>query len=729
MKATRFFAVCLLSLLIAGCKQSPSLDQYVDTRIGNTNGGRTYRGAVMPWGMASVAPYYLNPEEGFDKSLVGFGMVNLSGVGCSDVSGAVILMPYNGSVETSVSDIVSTFSNEVTTAGVYDCTLDAYDIGVQTTATVRSNISRYTFNDTNREAVVKVDLTKHLNHKFNESSIKQLSDTEVVCVKSQGSFCSASNDIGNIYFYMKFSKPIVASHFWSLDGDTAEEAISGMNVGGSFSFGNISGLEVRVGVSYVSEANARLNLEAEQTGKSFEQLAKASVEAWNNVLSKIEVDAVSEDEKTMFYTALYHCLQHPNVFSDVNGEYRTMRKHEVKKAVGYTRYTLYSLWDSYRNVHTLLGTLFPDVQRDMVVTMLEMYRESGFLPKWEHMGFETFNMNGAPATSVVVDGYMKGLDFDYELAYEAVTKDALYDDRASEERVRPGLEVYNSYQGMIPHNLTGEREFIEWRKDTSKPRPQPPVWGPVSTTIEYNYADWCISQLAKGLGKDDDANRFYYRSLGYRYYYNPAVGFLAPRNSDGSWYEPIDLMVDIPFGNAPAYVEGNAWHYLFAASHDIEGTKELLGGEAAYTKRLNECFELDEYILWNEPDMFYPYLYTHIAGEEFKTQQLVPRYIREQYNTGMGGIPGNDDVGTLSAFLVYGMLGFYPVNPVSNNYEMSVPMVKSAKVHLPNGNVLNIKQAPEGSVEPVLNGEPMGRFILTHDELMKGGTLTFRAAK
>ena len=337
MKATHFFAVCLLSLLIAGCKQSPALDQYVDTRIGNTNGGRTYRGAVMPWGMASVAPYYLKPGKGFDTQLVGFGMVNLSGVGCGDVSGAVILMPYNGSVETPVSDIVSTFSNEVTTAGVYDCKLDAYDIGVQTTATVRSNISRYTFNDANREAVVKVDLTKHLNHKFKESTIKQLSATEVVCAKSQGSFCSASNDIDNVYIYIKFSKPIVAGHFWSLEGEMGEGAISGINVGGSFSFGNISELEARVGVSYVSEANARLNLETEQNGKSFEQLAKASVDAWNDVLSKIEVDAVSEDEKTMFYTAFYHCLQHPNVFSDVNGEYRTMRKHEVKKAEGYTQ--------------------------------------------------------------------------------------------------------------------------------------------------------------------------------------------------------------------------------------------------------------------------------------------------------------------------------------------------------------------------------------------------------
>ena len=726
MKIVRFFPVLLLSLLMIGCKQSPSLDQYVDTRIGNTNGGRTYRGAVMPWGMASVAPFYVKPSKGLDKELVGFGMLNLSGVGCGDISGAVILMPYNGSVETPVSDIVSSFSNEVTTAGVYDCTLDAYNIAVKSTATVRSSISRYTFNDTNRESVVKVDLTKHLNDKFDKSSVKRISDTEVICVKSQGSFCSASPDIDNVYFYVKFSKPIVSEHFWSADGETGEGEISGLNVGASFSFGKIDELEARVGLSYVSAANAQLNLETEQGNRPFAELAKASVKAWNDVLSKIEIEAVNEDEKKMFYTAFYHCLQHPNVFSDVNGEYRTMRKHEVKKAEGYTRYTLYSLWDSYRNVHTLLATLFPDVQRDMVVTMLEMYRESGWLPKWEHMGFETFNMNGSPATPVIVDSYMKGLSFDYELAYEAVTKDALYDDRASTERVRPGLEIYNYYQGMIPHNLTGEREFLAWREDQSKPRPQPPVWGPVSTSIEYNFADWCIAQLAKGLGKEEDANKFYNRSLGYRFYYNSQNGFLAPRNSDGSWYEPFDPLDDIMFGNQPAYVEGIAWHYLFAAPHDIEGTKELLGGEEAYAKRLNECFDNDHYILWNEPDMFYPYLFAHIKGEEYKAQQLIPKYIRAEYHTGDGGIPGNDDAGTLSAFYIYGMLGFYPVNPASNIYEMSVPMVKSAKIHLPNGNKFNIKQAPEGKVEPLLNGEPLNRFNLTHDELMGGGKLTFR---
>ena len=726
MKLKHLFFFLLASPVLISCRQpAASYDTFVDTRIGNAKGGRTYRGAVMPWGMASVAPYYTHPQKGAGKELVGFGMVNLSGVGCGDISGAVLLMPYNGSVETPVEDIKSPFSNEAATAGIYDCTLNAYDIRMQSTATPRSTISRYTFNDNNRECNLKIDLTKHLNSKYGESSVQLISPTEISGRKSQGSFCSSSPDIGDIYFYIKLSKPFTASRFWSLEGDEAEAGIEGTDVGASLSFGKIKELEARVGISYVSAENARLNLETEQGSRTFASLKKEAVKAWNEALGKIEADIPGHGEKVIFYTALYHCFQHPNIFSDVNGEYRTMRNHKIAKADGYTRYTLYSLWDSYRNVHTLVATLFPGIQRDMVTTMLEMYRESGWLPKWEHMGFETFNMNGSPATPVIVDSYMKGIPFDTELAFEAVTKDALADDSRSNERVRPGLEAYRAHGGFIPHDLTGEREFLEWNKNPASPRPQPPVWGPVSTSIEYNYSDWCISQFARALGKTAEADDFARIALGYRNYYNPATGFLVPKNSDGSWFEPFDPMAELWFGDLPAYVEGNAWHYLFAAPHDIEGLKQLMGGEKAYAERLNECFDLDHYVLVNEPDMFYPYLFTHIKGQEYKTQQLVPRYIRSQYNTGEGGIPGNDDAGALSAFAVYGMLGFYPLNPASNNYELSVPMVRSAKINLPNGKTFEIKQAPEGNAEPVLNGKPLNRFYLTHDELMSGGTLTF----
>ncbi|MDD6209277.1 MAG: GH92 family glycosyl hydrolase [Bacteroidales bacterium] len=724
---TKSLLPLLLFCLMVGCKQAASsFDTFVDTRIGNANGGRTFRGAVKPWGMASFAPYFVDAAKGVDTALVGFGIVNLSGVGCGDLSGAVLLMPYNGNTETPVESVVSNFSNEITTAGVYACTLDAYDIDVKATATTRSVISNYKFKDKNRENIINIDLTKHLNSKFKESTMKQISPTEVVGRKSQGSFCSASPDIGDIYFYVKFSEPILSHRFWSLEGDEQENEITGLNVGGSFSFGNVPEVDARVGISYVSIDNARLNLETEQAGRSYEKLESETVKTWNDVLGKIEIETPDKEDKVIFYTALYHCLIHPNVFSDVNGEYRTMGKHEIRKAEGYTRYTLYSLWDSYRNVHSLVATFFPDVQKDMVTTMLEMYRENGWLPKWEHMGFETFNMNGSPATPVIVDSYMKGIPFDTELAYEAITRDALADDSKSNERVRPGLEAYRAHGGFIPHDLTGEREFLEWRENPEKPRPAPPVWGPVSTTIEYNYSDWCISQFAKALGKTAAADSFMEISLGYRNYYNPEKQFLLPKNSDGSWVEPYDPLAELWFGSYPAYVEGNAWHYLFAAPHDIEGMKSLMGGEAAYAKRLNECFDQKQYVLVNEPDMFYPYLFTHIKGEEYKTQQLVHDYIRAQYNTGVGGIPGNDDAGALSAFALYGMLGFYPINPTTNNYELSSPMVDKATLHLPGGKTFVIERNMKDSlVAPVLNGKPLDRFYLTHDELMNGGVLTF----
>ena len=728
MKMKNILIISLLLFSIVSCNKQKryTYDTYVDTRIGNANGGRTFRGAVLPWGMASVAPYFLHPEKGVDSSLVGFGLVNLSGVGCGDISGAILLMPYNGNTETPVESIISPFSNEITTAGIYDCKLDAYDIETKSTATLRSAIVKYKYNDTNRECNVKIDLTKHLNTKYDKSTIKQISSTEFAGIKSQGSFCSSSPDIGEIYFYVKFSKPVENQRFWSLEGEEQEKEITGLNIGASLSFGKISDLEARVGVSYVSIENARLNLETEQNSKSFDDLRTEAIGKWNEVLGKIEIETPDTNDKKIFYSALYHCFLHPNVFSDVNGEYRTMGKHAVRKAEGYTRYTLYSLWDSYRNVHTLVTTFFPEKQRDMVITMLEQYRENGWLPKWEHMGFETFNMNGSPATPVIVDSYMKGIPFDTELAYEAVVKDATTDDSKARERIRPGLEAYRAHKGFIPHDLTGEKEFLEWRKNPTSPRPAPPVWGPVSTSIEYNYSDWCIAQFAKALGKTAEADSFYQISLGYRNYYHPEKQFLLPKNSDGSWVEPYDPLAELWFGQYPAYVEGNAWHYLFAAPHDIEGLKTLMGGEKKYAERLNECFDKKQYVLVNEPDMFYPYLFTHIKGEEYKTQQYVHDYIRSQFNTEVGGIPGNDDAGALSAFALYGMLGFYPINPTSNQYELSSPMVDKAILHLPKGKIFIIERnKKEKYVRPILNGHELERFYLTHDELMQGGKLTY----
>jgi predicted alpha-1,2-mannosidase len=479
----------------------------------------------------------------------------------------------------------------------------------------------------------------------------------------------------------------------------------------SYNFKEATQVEVKIGVSYVSIENARENLEQETKGKSFDEVYKETTTAWNKKLTRIEVEGGTKDDKTIFYTALYHTQIHPNTFNDVNGEYPEISTGEIGKTDG-TRYTVFSLWDTYRNYHQLMTLLYPEEQLEMVNSMLAMYDENGWLPKWELNSTETFTMVGDPASVVIADTYLRGLtDFDVEKAYEAMKKSASL---TEDNPLRPGLKEYLKL-GYVSVESG--------------------IAGPVSTTLEYNISDYAIAQLAKELGKEEDYKHFSKRALSYKKLYNPESGFLQPKHSNGDWYEPFDPEAGANFTENVGYIEGNAWQYLFMVPHDIEGLITLMGGESKFESRLDEDFEKDQYDMANEPDIAYPFLYNYIEGSEVKADKKVSQLIDEYYHNAPNGLPGNDDTGTMSAWVVYAMMGFYPTSPAQPDYAIIEPRFKKITINLDpefygqEKLIINRVTTEEASKENLNSLYNKDVFFINHNALLNSGEINIAAEK
>jgi predicted alpha-1,2-mannosidase len=435
----------------------------------------------------------------------------------------------------------------------------------------------------------------------------------------------------------------------------------------------------------------------------------------------VQVSGGTAVERRLFYTAHYHMLLHPNVFQDVNGEYVGMRQTGVRKAVGYTRYSVFSLWDTYRLEHPFLALVHPDRQLDMVRTMVEMARETGWLPKWELAGNETHVMVGDPGAVVIADTWLRGLrQFDVKTAWQAIERQASTSD---DNDIRPGNAAYLRY-GYIPHDEPGR----DW------------VFGTVSSTLEYGLSDWATARLARGLGKRNTAERLEARARGYRHFFDPALGLFRPRNHDGSWLEPFDpkaLCCDKawPESGGPGFVEGNAWQYTFFVPHDVAGLKELLGGDAGFVEQLQRVFDDGQFAIGNEPDMALPYLFTYVEGEAWRTQRLVRALEHEKFHDGPDGLPGNDDAGVLSAWFLFSALGLYPACPGSNRYQLGSPLFARATVVLDPrfypGTRFTI-ETEAGSPEAIyveamqLDGVPHRPHFLEHERVTRGGTLRLK---
>jgi predicted alpha-1,2-mannosidase len=428
------------------------------------------------------------------------------------------------------------------------------------------------------------------------------------------------------------------------------------------------------------------------------------------------------------YTALYHALIHPGIISDANGEFPEMGRRRIGRYADRNRYSVFSLWDTYRTLHPLLTLLYPEKQTEIVRTMLDMYRESGWLPKWELAGNETYMMVGDPAVPVIADSYIKGLrGYDTLLAYEAITKSSSQFTPES-EAARPGYDECMKLQ------------FIPVDQDTTR---QWWVWGPVSTMLEYCLADWTIARYADRLGRTADAREYDRRALFYRTLFDSSTGFLRPRRRDGRWLHPFDPLAtegsgSWPGSGGPGYVEGNAWNYTWFVPHDMGGLVRLFGSERAFLTKLEILFSNGQFTINNEPDIGFPYIFTRFPGQEHRAIALVRSLRDTAFGTGPGGLPGNDDAGTISAWFVFSALGLYPDCVGSGEYRLTEPLFDRAVLDPPgrSGDTGRIvlqrttgsRRGDEEIPEYRWNGRKLSQPSISHREIIRGGTLEFRSS-
>lgn len=738
----RILKGCLLltlTLIVSYSSFSQQPIDYVNPFIGTSNFGTTNPGPIAPRGMANVTPFNVSGKQNkYDKDsrwfstpyehentfLTGFSHVNLSGVGCPDL-GVILLMPTTGKVETNHLKYGSTYSDEVAKIGYYSSKIDKYNIKVELTASKRVGVSKYTF--PKGQANILLNLGLGLTNEEG-AMVKVVSSTEIEGMRSVGTFCYNSPEAAYpVYFVAKFSKPADKFGVWKKPSkykgieaqwmgyngrtrmmDNATKMVVGDSIGTYFTyhFDKKETVEVKIGVSYVSIENARENLEKETSNKSFDAVYKETYNEWNALLSRIMVEGGSKDDKTVFYTALYHTQIHPNTFNDFNGEYQEIKTGKTAKTEG-TRYTVFSLWDTYRNLHQLMSLVYPKQQSDMVKTMLKMYDENGWLPKWELNSTETFTMVGDPAAVVIADTYLKGIqDFDVEKAYEAMLKSA---DQVEGNPVRQGLKEYL------------EKGYLTTKSTNS---------GAVSITQEFNIADFSIAQLAKKLGKKDDFKRFSKRSLSYRKLFDKKFNLLRPKNEDGTWYKPFNPNTGANFVKNVAFIEGNSWQYTFMVTHDTKALIKMMGGKKAFVNQLEKVFENNQFDMANEPDIAYPYLFNHVKGEEWRTQKHVKDLIAKYFKNQPDGLPGNDDTGTMSAWLVYSMMGIYPISPGEPVYTITKPVFDKITIQLDSKYykkkelVIEKVENGNGKINKIeLNGKQHKSYFISHKELINGSNL------
>lgn len=719
-----------------------TLTSHVNPFIGSTNYGSTNPGAATPHGLMSVSPFnvmgsdqnrhdkdhgwWYMPYEVHNTYLTGFSHVNLSGVGCPEVA-SLLLMATSDSLDVDYHTYGSTFSHEKASPGYYATTLDRYGIEAEATVTPRTSVTRFTFPD-GRQANVLLNLGQGMTNETG-ATVRRVSATEWEGSKLCGTFCYNSQAVFPLYFVMRVNVRPTASGYWKMQpdrpGDIAQwdpdngkykvytkygRDISGDDLGVWLSWkpeqdSTALTIDVSMAVSLVSAENARLNLETEQKGLTFEQMRSKADQDWEEKLGRIRVEGGTDDDKAVFYTALYHALIHPTVINDVNGQYPLMESDGVGTvSEGCSRYSVFSLWDTCRNLHQLLTLAYPDTQADMLQSMVDMYREWGWLPKWELFSRETFTMDGDPALPVLVDGWAKGLDFDYRTAYEGMVKSATTP--GADNPIRPDNDPYLA-KGWIPVGL--------YAADSSGDNS-------VSHALEYYVADAALAKMASALGDKKLAKTLRERSKGYRHYYSPESGTLRPLCADGSFLTPFNPRQGENFEPVVGFHEGSAWNYTFYVPHDIQGLAKTMGGEKKFLERLQYVFDQGLYDPNNEPDITYPYIFTRFPGNEWRTQQIVPQLLKKHFSNSPDGLPGNDDTGTLSAWAMFAMMGLYPDDPTSAEYVVSLPLFDKVTI----GDSLVIERANPGSTAPIksitLGGRKAG-FVIGHLDLLRGKTL------
>lgn len=747
MKNLKYMAVA--ALLACGALNASAKDnvEYVDPFIGTTNFSICNPGAIRPHGLMSVVPFNvmgsdLNVQdkdkrwwsacyEYNNKYFTGFAHVTLSGVGCPEM-GTLLTMPTSGELCVDYRSYGSEYNNETARPGYYSTELTKYGIKCEVASTLRSSIERYTF--PKGKGNLLFNLGNGLTNEVG-ASLRRVSDTEFEGTRLLGTFCYNPQAVFPMYFVVRVNKKPAAYGMWKKqpafgnaqaqwDSDQGKYKLypgygrdmAGNDIGYYMSYdcAEDEQVEVQVGVSFVSIANARENLNAEQKGFEFEKVVKEGHDEWARTLDRITVEGGTEDQRRVFYTALYHTQIHPTVLQDVNGEYPKMESNENGKTAG-NRYTVYSLWDTYRNLSQLETLLYPDKQVDMINSMIDIYREWGWMPKWELFSRETWTMEGDPAIPYITDAYMRGLrGFDINEAYKAFRTSATTEGKNN--RMRPDIDPYIE-RGYVPMGYYA----ADMSGDNS-----------VSHALEYYLADNALSILADELGHKADAKLFRQRALGYKHYYSKESGTLRPITMDGKFLSPFNPEDGYDFTNAPGFHEGSAWNYTFYAPHDVQGMAKLMGGQRKFCDKLQMVFDKGLYDPANEPDIAYAYLFSYFKGDEWRTQKTVSELLAKYYTARPDGIPGNEDTGTMSAWAIFSMMGLYPDNPGDPSYTLTTPVFDKVTLHLdpkfyPQGDITIETDRTSPSQlyikSMTLGGKKLNSYRITHKQLIDGKTL------
>lgn len=747
MKNLKYMAVA--ALLACGALNASAKDnvEYVDPFIGTTNFSICNPGAIRPHGLMSVVPFNvmgsdLNVQdkdkrwwsacyEYNNKYFTGFAHVTLSGVGCPEM-GTLLTMPTSGELCVDYRSYGSEYKNETARPGYYSTELTKYGIKCEVASTMRSSIERYTF--PKGKGNLLFNLGNGLTNEVG-ASLRRVSDTEFEGTRLLGTFCYNPQAVFPMYFVVRVNKKPAAYGMWKKQPDFGNAQaqwdsdqgkyklypgygrdMAGNDIGYYMSYdcAEDEQVEVQVGVSFVSIANARENLNAEQKGFEFEKVVKEGHDEWARTLDRITVEGGTEDQRRVFYTALYHTQIHPTVLQDVNGEYPKMESNENGKTAG-NRYTVYSLWDTYRNLSQLETLLYPDKQVDMINSMIDIYREWGWMPKWELFSRETWTMEGDPAIPYITDAYMRGLrGFDINEAYKAFRTSATTEGKNN--RMRPDIDPYIE-RGYVPMGYYA----ADMSGDNS-----------VSHALEYYLADNVLSILADELGHKADAKLFRQRALGYKHYYSKESGTLRPITMDGKFLSPFNPEDGYDFTNAPGFHEGSAWNYTFYAPHDVQGMAKLMGGQRKFCDKLQMVFDKGLYDPANEPDIAYAYLFSYFKGDEWRTQKTVSELLAKYYTARPDGIPGNEDTGTMSAWAIFSMMGLYPDNPGDPSYTLTTPVFDKVTLHLdpkfyPQGDITIETDRTSPSQlyikSMTLGGKKLNGYRITHKQLIDGKTL------
>lgn len=719
----------------------------VNVLIGTGGDGHTFPGATRPFGMVQVSPdtQVRHFKQSYpwaagyrydDNSILGFSHTHFSGAGHSDL-GDILLMPTSdelkldpGYPERPFSGYRSRFSHQQEKAepGYYAVKLLDNDVDVELTASERVGLHRYRFKP-GSDAKVILDLRQSIYDYASKNLWSRLrlrgKDTITGMRETRGWAPGRQ-----LYFAVQFSRPFAEHQLinreegveyrgFASPGKNPREKVlvEGKALEATFDFGKPADntILVKVAISPVSEDNALANL-AEMPGWDFDAERRNAHDAWEKALSAVEIEA-PQPMKRMVYTSLYHALLAPTLFMDRDGQYRGP-DNQVHRADGFRFHSTFSLWDTYRALHPLLTLIQPEQQNvDFVRSLIESQKESpyGILPVWQFAGLETWCMIGYHAVPVIADAYMKGLKFNADEALRAMTASAEYGPYG-------GLQHYMKL-GYVPIDLEPEA---------------------ASKTVEYAFDDWTIARMAEKMGRKDVADRYFKRAQNWRNVFDPKTGFVRAKKSNGEFRTPFNP-VQSNFGSD--YTEGSAWQYSWYMPHDNAGLVKMLGGDAGLINKIDQVFDakVDEnayahmedisglighYAHGNEPSHHVGYLY-NFAGAPWKTQQRLKQIVDSQYKDAPDGLAGNDDLGQTSAWLAFTSMGFYPVAPGSNEYVLGRPFVERATLNLPNGKRFTVRAEnlsdANGYVGAVtLNGKPLAKSFIRHEEIMAGGELVFR---